>query len=375
MGAGMSLRVVAANLYVKLLCVYREKTTMFFTLAFPVILILLFGTIFMSQDNVNFHLSVQDLDQSKASKESIEALETNGKFKITRVAPDVDAVQYVKDTKVTLVMVIPKGMERALQRRKFFSDYQSTAVITYVYDPSSSSVATKMDILNGVLAGINQELSGIPPFLKPVTKSILITKYRFIEYFIPGIIAMAVMTLSLFGSVNSNTELRQKGIIRKLSTTPITRSEWVLSDILYQFTIAVVSTIVMLLVSYAVFDVNLHITAWLPAFVALDVFAFVGIGMILTRFVKEAQSAAAAANAISFPMMFLSGSFFPIELMPSFLQTLAKTLPLYYVNEGLRAAMIFEDNASALHSAVIIGAFASVVFILGILATKWEEGQ
>jgi len=184
-----------------------------------------------------------------------------------------------------------------------------------------------------------------------------------------------VMTLSLFGSVNSNTELRQKGIIRKLSTTPITRSEWVLSDILYQFTIAVVSTIVMLLVSYAVFDVNLHITAWLPAFVALDVFAFVGIGMILTRFVKEAQSAAAAANAISFPMMFLSGSFFPIELMPSFLQTLAKTLPLYYVNEGLRAAMIFEDNASALHSAVIIGAFASVVFILGILATKWEEGQ
>lgn len=371
----MSLRVVAANLYVKLLCVYREKTTMFFTLSFPIILILLFGTIFMSQDNVNFQLCVQDLDQSKASKQSVEALETNGKFKITRVRPDVDAVQYVRDTKVTLVMVIPKGMERALQRRKFFSDYQSTAAITYVYDPSSSSVATKMDILNGVLAGINQELSGIPPFLKPVAQSILIKKYRFIDYFIPGIIAMAVMTLSLFGSVNSNTELRQKGIIRKLSTTPITRSEWVLSDILYQFTIAVVSTIVMLLVSYAVFDVNLHINAWLPTFVALDVFAFVGIGMILTRFVKEAQSAAAAANAISFPMMFLSGSFFPIELMPNFLQTIAKALPLYYVNEGLRTAMIFEDNASALHAAAIIGAFAAVVFILGILATRWEEGR
>lgn len=375
MGAGMSLRVVAANLYVKLLCVYREKTTMFFTLAFPIILILLFGTIFMSQDNVNFHLCVQDLDQSKASKDSIEALETNGKFKITKVDPGLDAVQYVRDTKVTLVMVIPKGMELALQRRKFFSDYQASATITYVYDPSSSSVATKMDILNGVLAGINQQLSGIPPFLKPVTKSILIKKYRFIEYFIPGIIAMAVMTLSLFGSVNSNTELRQKGIIRKLSTTPITRGEWVLSDILYQFTIAVVSTTVMLLVSYIVFDVNLHINVWLPLFVALDVFAFVGIGMVLTRFVKEAQSAAAAANAISFPMMFLSGSFFPIELMPGFLQTVAKTLPLYYVNEGLRAAMIFEDNASALHSAAIIGVFATVVFILGVLSTKWEEGQ
>jgi ABC-2 type transport system permease protein len=183
------------------------------------------------------------------------------------------------------------------------------------------------------------------------------------------------MTLSLFGTVNLNTELRQKGIIRKLSTTPITRTEWILSDILYQFILAVATTSAMLLVSYAVFSVNLHINAWLPAFILLDVFAFVGIGMILTRFVNEAQSAAAAANAISFPMMFLSGSFFPIELMPGFLQTFAKTLPLYYVNEGLRAAMIFEDNMAALYASAVIGLFAAVVFILGIIATKWEEGQ
>jgi ABC-2 type transport system permease protein len=60
--------------------------------------------------------------------------------------------------------------------------------------------------------------------------------------------------------------------------------------------------------------------------------------------------------------------------MPGFLQTIAKLLPLYYVNEGLRAAMVFQDNMDALRNAVIIAVFASVVFILGILATKWEEG-
>ncbi|MRR54096.1 MAG: ABC transporter permease [Deltaproteobacteria bacterium] len=369
----MKLRVVGANLFVKLMSVYREKTTMFFTLAFPIILILVFGTIFMSQDNVNFHLAVQDLDQSKASKDSIEALEVNGKFKITRVDPAANPVQYVRDHGVTVVLVIPKGLEKSLQRRKFFNDYKASATVTYVYDPSSSSVGTKIDILNGVLAGVNQELAGIPPFIKSVKKSILTRKYRFIEFFIPGIIAMAVMTLSLFGTVNVNTELRQKGIIRKLSTTPITRIDWILSDILYQYILAVISTTAMLLVSYAVFDANLHINAWLPAFILLNVFAFVGIGMILTRFAREAQSAAAAANAISFPMMFLSGSFFPIELMPGFLQTIAKMLPLYYVNEGLRAAMVFQDNLDALRNAAIIGVFASVVFILGILATKWEE--
>ena len=247
--------------------------------------------------------------------------------------------------------------------------------MTYIYDPSSISVSTKMQILNSVFAGMNQRMSGKPPFIRSAETSILTKKYRFIEFFIPGIIAMAVMTASLFGTVNVNTELRQKGIIRKLSTTPITRTDWILSNILYQFILAVMSTIAMLLVSYAVFNVSLQINAWLPVFIVLDVFAFVGIGMILTRFVKEAESAAAAANAIMFPMMFLSGSFFPIEMMPGFLQTFARILPLYYVNEGLRASMVFVDNMAALRYAAIIGVFAAVVFILGIMAAKLEESD
>jgi ABC-2 type transport system permease protein len=370
----MNLRIVGANLVVKLLGFYREKTTMFFTIAFPIILILLFGTIFMSQDNVSYHLCVQDLDQTKASAQSIKTLELNGKFKITRVDPAVNATQYVRDNRVDLVLIIPKGYQKSLMKRMMIYDANASVTIIYVYDPSSSSVTTKMEILNGVLAGINQKLSGIPPFIRTVEQSILTKKYRFIEFFIPGIIAMAVMTLSLFGTVDSDTELLQKGIIRKLSTTPITRTDWILSNILYQFILAVISTIAMLLVSYSVFNVSLHIDAWLPAFILLDVFAFVGIGMILTRFAKEAQSASAAANAISFPMMFLSGSFFPIELMPEFLQKFAKTLPLFYVNEGLRASMVFEDHMAALRYAAVIAVFAAAVFILGILATKWEEG-
>jgi ABC-2 type transport system permease protein len=129
----------------------------------------------------------------------------------------------------------------------------------------------------------------------------------------------------------------------------------------------------MLLVSYAVFSVSLHINAWLPVFIVLDVFAFVGIGMILTRFAKEAESAAAAANAISFPMMFLSGSFFPLEMMPGFMQPVARILPLYYVNEGLRASMVFGDQMAALRYAAVIGIFAAVVFVLGIMITTWSE--
>jgi len=371
----MNLRVVGANLVVSVKSFYREKTTMFFTIAFPILLILVFGTIFMSQDNVSFHLYVQDLDHTNSSAHLVKTLKLNGKFKITNVDPAVNATQYVRDNKVNLVLIIPKDYEKSLNQSIEFDDPNASVTITYVYDPSSSSVTMKMQILNSVFAYINQGLSGKSPFITTAETSILTKKYRFIEFFIPGIIAMAVMTASLFGTVNVNTELRQKGVIRKLSTTPITRTDWILSNILYQFILAVISTIAMLLVSYAVFNVSLQINAWLPVFIVLDVFTFVGIGMILTRFAKEAQSAAAAANAIMFPMMFLSGSFFPIEMMPGFLQTLARILPLYYVNEGLRASMVFADHRTALSYSAIIGVFAAVVFILGIIATQWEEGK
>ena len=371
----MNLRVVGASLVVSIKIFYREKTTMFFTTTFPILLILVFGSIFQDQDKLSFDLCLQDLDKTETSAEIAKGLALTGKFKIIEVDPAIDAAQYARNNKVNLVLVIPKDYERSYTQYLQFDDPNAFVTIKYVYDPSSSSVDKKIEILELVFARMNQGLSGKPAFVRTAEISIHTRKYRFIDFFIPGIIAMAVMTASLFGTVNVNTELRQKGIIRKLSTTPITHTDWILSNILYQFVLAAISTSAMLLVSYAVFDVRLLINAWLPLFIVLDVFTFVGIGMLLTRVVKEAQSAAAAANAIIFPMMFLSGSFVPLEMMPRYLQTFAKTLPLYYVNEGLRASMVFHDNVTALRYAAIIGTFAAMVFILGITAARWEGGK
>ncbi len=374
----MNLRVIQANLVVSVKSFYREKTAVFFRIAFPVILILVFGTIFMERDNRIFDLDIQDLDQTKSSAQLSKAIGLSGRFKITQVAPDIDAAQHARDNKRNLVLIIPKDYQRSLIQRTFMQgimlgDSNVPVTLTQIYDPSSFGVTTKTQVLNMVLAGINQEMSGTPPFIKSAETSILAKKYRFIEFFVPGIIAMAVMTASLFGAVNVNAELRQKGVIRKLSTTPITRTDWILSNVLYQVILAVLSTIVILLVSYAVFSVSLEINAWLPVFVVLAVFAFVGLGMILTRVAKDAESAAAAANVLMFPMMFLSGTFFPVEMMPEFLQKVAKVLPLYYVNEGLRASMVLGDGMAALKCAAVIGGFAAAVFVLGIMTTTLSE--
>jgi ABC-2 type transport system permease protein len=220
---------------------------------------------------------------------------------------------------------------------------------------------------------MNQGMTFSEPFIQREYVSTVSEGFTYIDFFAPGIIAMSVMTSSLFGAVNINAELRQKGVLRKLATTPITRTEWILSNILYQIILAFISTAAILVVAYLAFDVHFNLNGWLPVFVILDVFAFAGVGMLLTRLAKEAESAAAAANAVMFPMMFLSGSFFQLEMMPGFLQTIARFLPLYYVNEGLRSSMVTMKWDLVYSHAAVIAVFAAAMFVLGVFLTSWKE--
>jgi len=368
----MTPRIIAANLVVRLRSFYREKSAMFFTFAFPVILVLVFGTIFTRPEHLDFDLPVQDLSRSAASARLLDALTTDHTFRITPVPAGVDAAQYAREHKLNLVLVIPEDFAVREAKRVGARDPGVSVPLTYVHDPSSTSVSTKIQALDAIVAAINQKMTGTPPFITLVPASILAERYRFIEFFVPGIIAMAIMTSSLGNALNMNAELRQKGILRKLATTPITRTDWLVSSILYQIALSVVSTVAILIVSYAVFDVRLHVGFWLPIIVVIEVIAFVGIGMLLTPFAQEAESASAVGNAFLFPMMFLSGTFFPVEMMPAFLQSFAKLLPLYYVNEALRAAMIFADGPATLRLTGVAAGFAAIVFLAGTLKTRWD---
>jgi ABC-2 type transport system permease protein len=370
----MTPRIIAANLVVRIRSFYRERSAMFFTFAFPVILVLVFGTIFTKPEHLNFDLPVQDNSQSEASKSLLETLAADNAFNIRPIPLNVDAAQYLRENKINLALVIPGDYGHLLIQRQAERAHSIPVPVTYIYDPSSTSVDTKIQLLNMRMAQENQRFVGAPPFIRLVAVSILSDKYRFIEFFVPGIIAMAIMTSSLSNALNINAELRQKGILRKLATTPITRADWLVSSILYQLILSVISTALILVVSYMVFDVRLHLGFWLPLIVVVEVIAFVGIGMLLTPFAKEAESASAVANAFLFPMMFLSGTFFPVEMMPGVLQAFAKLLPLYYVNEALRASMIFVDHGATMRYAGMTAAFAVVVFAAGTVKTRWGEG-
>jgi ABC-2 type transport system permease protein len=362
----MNIRRVHANLVMGLKEFYRNKATMFFVLLFPILLMVLFGYIFSGQGDVVYNLPVQNLDDGPLSTNLTTTLGMTGLFEIIDVPESADPRDYLVDEKENTVLVIPAGYSSNIM-----SGNQTT--LTVYYDPSNTAALTKTQILSSIIDGMNKYMANVTDIIEIQGESAVSDEFEYIEFFVPGIIAMSVMTTSLFGTVGMNTELRQKGVLRKLATTPLTRSEWLLSNILYQFVMAMMSTTLIILVGALVFDLRPHIGPFMLIFIVLNVFAFAGIGMLITRFVKDAEAAQAAANAVMFPMMFLSGTFFPLEQMPDFLQGIAKFLPLYYVNEGLRASMITQDMGIIVESFAVIVVVAVVIFILGVFITSWKE--
>jgi ABC-2 type transport system permease protein len=130
---------------------------------------------------------------------------------------------------------------------------------------------------------------------------------------------------------------------------------------------------IMMTLGFTIFNMKININLISLLMVAMASLMFTGIGMVIARFVKDPDAADAAANAITFPMMFLSGSFFPLSQMPQFLQTIAQVLPLTYVNEGLRAAIIFDQSQQAIFNTALITVLGLLFIIVGSWITKWEE--
>ncbi len=357
---------------------YRNKAVMFFVLLFPILLMVLFGFIFSDQDEVQYILPIQNMDGGSHSWNFTQTLNDTGLFEIRLVDTDLDPYDYLLQQKTNTILVIPHGYQAEMdqiiiQRFIMGQPNNDTANLTLIIDPASTAAMVKTQMLDSLVGAINKGMAGVPDVIGMDIETTVSDQFKAIDFFAPGIIAMSVMTTALFGTVGMNTELRQKGILRKLATTPLTRAEWLVTNVLYQFVMGGLSTISIIIVGMILFGLQPQINLFLPLFIILNVFAFSGIGMLITRFVKDAESAQAAANAVMFPMMFLSGTFFPLEQMPDFLQTIAGFLPLYYVNEGLRSAMINPDMGVMAFNALVIGVVGIVMFILGILLTSWKD--
>jgi ABC-2 type transport system permease protein len=367
---------VVIDLKASLKSFWRDKSTIFWTLAFPTVLILLFGAIF-SQSSMKYDLYVQNQDFTDGkptywSGNFITVLNSTNAFNIQAVDASINATDYALANRLSALVVIPSGFNDSANTA-LYTHGATTANVTFVYDQSTSSALVVQSIVMSIVDRLNFELSQGVQYLTVQDLTIAPQRFGFIDFFIPGVIGMTAMTTSIFTSVSISARYKQNGIFHKLATTPLKRYEWILSRTVYNVLISYLGMAVMILMGMAIFGMKMTLDAVSLLMVAMASLMFTGVGMIIARFVKDPDGADAAANVITFPMMFLSGTFFQLSQMPQFLQTIARVLPLTYVSEGLRAAMIFGQTQQAIFNTALISVLGIASIIVGSLITKWEE--
>lgn len=358
----------------------RRKSTIFWTILFPILLITIFGSIFSTVGDTQLTLYIQNNDVENGdvtalSQGFIDSLNVTGAFIIDNVDIDDDLDEILKGSSSPRALIIPKGFSQGIQNALMNNDDPAVEIIlrrdlAQITDPS-------MGIINTVIRQFStQLLVGDTKMIVTLQEEGGESGFRYIDFFIPGVIGMTVMTTGLMGAVQINTEYKMNGVLRKLATTPISKMDWVLSIVIYEMLISFLAAGIIIGVGYlpiSVFNVQIAITPPAILLIVAGSLVFPGAGMILARFVKDPTTGDAAANAIAFPMMFLSGTFFPIETYPDFLKPIAQVLPLTYLNNGLRAAMIDNQLDIAYTNTIIVMILAVIFIVAGTLLTNWRE--
>jgi ABC-2 type transport system permease protein len=344
----------------------RDRQALFWTLAFPLIFVFLFGSIFGGGSGSRTVAWV-DEDGTPAAAALRAAFAAVPGVKLV----DLDrttALEKMKSGDNSGVIVVPKGYADIVAAAA--TDPSRQVAVTFYVDPSQQSDSAFMAAyVSGVLAQVN--LGQKPVAVTSHAETIQTAQLNGVSYLVPSILGMALMQTGIFAAIPLVAD-RQKLILKRLAATPLKRWQLIGSNVIMRLVIALVQFV--LIVGVGVFAFNVKIVGSLLVIAGLAVLgslAFTSLGYVIASLAKTEEAANGMTSAVQFPLMFLSGTFWPISLMPDFLQAVARFLPLTYLSDALRQVMVGGSAYAPLGVCVAILAGWTVV-CFGFAARRFE---
>jgi ABC-2 type transport system permease protein len=343
----------------------RDKTSLFFTFAFPIVFMVLFGLVFSGNDKTIYDIGLVDQDNSVSSNNIKVALKAMPVFRLTEGNLD-NKLDQMKKGKIDALIIIPAEFESNISQG-------NQVGLTAYFDPSQQSSQIILALVRQVADQTNQQISRIPSIISIREESISAYNLKYVDYIIPGILAMSILFLGLFGSLPM-VEWREKQVLKRLGATPLPRTTLVSSQVFYRVLLALVQTAMIILVARFVFKVNM-VGNWflLAGIVILGSLTFVAIGYLAVARPRTTEGAIPLIQLVQFPMLFLSGIFFPLDTMPAFMKPIVAIMPLTYLGDALRQVMTgaAPDNALLVNLIVLLGWFV-ISTVLAIRFFRWE---
>ena len=223
-------------------------------------------------------------------------------------------------------------------------------VLKTVFDEMGTAIAQqKVQALN-----VTNTLAVVKPF-NVQTQGIVSGNPTYFDFIAPGIMAMTVMMSVMTGLPVAISQEKEIGTMDGMMVAPINRLSIILGKTLGQTARGLIQGIIILILAVGLFGVAIQGSILLVfALLLLGVFSFVGLGIVITSFTKDQETAQMLMMKLMFPMMFLSGVFFPIQQMPWYMQDISKILPLTYASDALRRVMVLGAGIPAISTDLIV---------------------
>ncbi len=340
---------------------FREPGVIFWSFLFPIIMAWVLGIAFDQKIDIKRSVGIvieQEKDYNNFKKILPSATDTgkdnsviqSGNFEFKKMT-EPEAVSSIKKGKISIYI-------------KYFS---SDSSIKYFFDPKNSEASGSYLLLEKYINGKYQ--SGI----KNAVSELKEVGSRYIDFFLPGLIALQIMNSCMWGIGWSLIELRTKKLMRRMYATPMNRGLFMLSFFMTRLVLSIFESVLLYLFAYLYFD--MRISGSIPALAAVMIAgnaAFSGIAILMASRTSSSRVGNGLLNAITMPMMVLSGIFFSYHNFPEWAASIINKLPLTLLADSIRSVFIENAGLPEVALPIVIMTITGFIFTwVGLKIFKW----
>jgi len=351
---------IFALLRTNFIMLIRQRSLILTSLGLAVISMLVFGFLFGGNNVSKTRLGVVDQDSTSISAQIVQQLRQSNALQVF-TGSSSEEQQALKDGDRDAVIVMPAGFSQQLVR--------GGAHLQVYYDQSNPITAASAQLtVKAIVDGINSKITHQPGPVTLVQQAVAAKELRVIDFITPGMLGVLLMWANLAVGIQL-VNWRAMGITRRLAATPLKPLSMISAQVVARLALSLLQGALLLALAIWIFNVHIYGNIGLLALVVtVGALTLLAIGFAIASFVKKSEAASSILLLVSFPMMFLGGSYFDVNGAPSFLQPLIHIMPLYYLNEALRQVIYNGAGWSAIQTGVLV----MLAWIVASMLVVWR---
>lgn len=369
MTLGQKLYTIWAFFIVNFKRLFRDKTALFFTFMFPLIFLLVFGYA-NKNGGVTFSVALLNQSSTPVATQTVTQIKHSKVFKVDKDVHNMSqAKEKMKRSQIDAIIVLPADFG-ALKN----GEPSGQAQVVFSQNGAQAGQAVQSVLQGQNFARLNAKfVTTATPFS---AKAVQLNEKSLtsFDYAFAGILGFTILGSGIFGPINIFPELKKMGILRRLHTTPLRVWQYFLSVMLGNAVVGMLSLALMYVVALKLFNLRVAGNIFeLVFFLIFSLLLILGIGLAIGGWAKNERQAAPLANIIVFPMMFLSGTFFPRFGLPVWLQHVTDFFPLTPVIDGARLITTEGLHLTQIGSQLgIMAVWLVVVYAIAFRVFRWE---